>query len=568
MSDLIERASAWLADDPDPSTRADTAAMIAGADEATLEEHFGDRLQFGTAGLRGELGAGPNRMNRALVRRVSAGLADYVRSTGGTSAVVGYDGRHGSLSFAQDTARVLAGRGLKVWLYDRVAPTPELAWAVTRLAVDVGVMVTASHNPPQDNGYKVYWSNGAQIIAPHDTGISAAIDRIADLSGVDTPDLDHLLDEARVSLVPAKVRADYLLAVAELRVHPDTKAHVVYTAMHGVGADLIRAVFAGTAHTLELVPAQAEPDPDFPTVAFPNPEEPGATDLALAQAKLSGAQVILANDPDADRLAVVARHRGDWVSLTGNQIGALLADDLLRYGPPRPHPLVATTIVSSQLLSRIAASHGASYAETLTGFKWIANRAITHDAAGGTFIFGYEEAIGFSAGPVVRDKDGVSAAVLFADLVGHCARGSETVVDRLDALYAEHGCYGSSQKALTLPGAEGRATIERTMATLRAAPPTSIGGSEVIRLVDVQLGISTDTTTGTSEPLDLPRSNVLAFTLADGGRVLARPSGTEPKIKFYFEARVDVDGDIADARARAKVRLAELTADLSATLGL
>ena len=546
-------ALAWAADDPDPLTVAATHALVAKGDAALLADHFGTRLEFGTAGLRGALGPGPNRMNHALVRRVTAGLGHYllreVPEARRQGVVIGFDGRIGSREFATDAALVLAGLGIVAWLYDEVCPTPELAHGVTHLGASAGIMVTASHNPPQDNGYKVYWGNGAQIVPPHDRGISAAVDAIGGIAELRLPDGAAARAEGLVRPVPPAVLQTYLEKVAALRVHHETGVRIVYTAMHGVGKRLIEQVLLPAGHTdLHLVAEQAEPDGRFPTVKFPNPEEPGALDLSLALAVRVSADLVIANDPDADRLAVaVPRGDGTWRALTGNEVGCLLAEDLLTHGGQEAHRLVATTVVSSALLSRIAAAHGAAYAETLTGFKWIANAALRHEAGGGRFVMGYEEALGYSAGSVVRDKDGVSAALLLCDLAAFEKARGRTLLHALESLARRYGQYVSSQKSITLPGADGARQIREIMAALRRAPPVDFAGTAVLAARDLAIP---------TRP-DLPASDVLAWELEGGGRILARPSGTEPKIKFYFEARepVAADESTADAEGRARARL-------------
>ncbi|MEC8423183.1 MAG: phospho-sugar mutase, partial [Myxococcota bacterium] len=405
MSDIAtlrDRAARWAAADPDPETSSQTRTMVEQGDDAALRACFGARLGFGTAGIRGTMGPGPNRMNLALVRQVTWGLARYLLRTCGADAlvVVGRDGRRNSARFMETAARLLAHAGLQVRVYDGVVPTPVLAHAVKALGAQAGVMITASHNPPDDNGYKVYWGNGAQIVPPHDGGIAAEIAAIGGPWGVPT----ELAPEDRIQPVPAEVDAAYERKVLALRVHSETGIKAVYTAMHGVGWAWMDRIARAAGHApLVPVPEQVEPDGAFPTVAFPNPEEPGALDLAKATAARSGAELIVAHDPDADRLAVCVPDGEGWRQLTGNEVGILLADDLLAHGPPHERRLVATTIVSTSLLGRGAELHGAHLAETLTGFKWIANAAIDWD---GPFVLGFEEALGYSAGPVVSDKDG------------------------------------------------------------------------------------------------------------------------------------------------------------------
>lgn len=541
MTDIVAIAQAWVDTDPDPTTQEAGAALIAENDPDVLADHFGQRLRFGTAGLRGKLGPGPNRMNRALVRRVAAGLGLYLRNTQPGApekgVVIGFDGRHGSAEFAADSAGVLMALGFKVYAFNTVCSTPELAHAIPFLGTAAGIMVTASHNPPQDNGYKVYWSNGAQIIPPHDRGISAAIEQI---EGCPSPmDADPLP-------IPDGVWSDYLDRVMALRVRPSTGVRAVYTAMHGVGWAPLERVLTAAGHTdIHPVAAQRDPDGDFPTVAFPNPEEPGALDLAIADAGRIGADLIVANDPDADRLAVALQDKdGRWTRLTGNQVGVLLADELLSHGPATPGRLVATTIVSTILLRKIAKAHGALAGETLTGFKWLANLALAHD---GPFVMGFEEALGYSIGEVVRDKDGISATLLFLDLASNLKARGQTLWDALDRLDRKYGAHRSEQVAIKMDGADGAAAISGAMTALRKDPPAELAGSDVVLLRDLSTSIALDCKTGASTSVPLPPSNVLEFTLEDGSRILARPSGTEPKIKLYVEV-VGSDSETAAKR--------------------
>ncbi|MEQ1572344.1 MAG: phospho-sugar mutase, partial [Myxococcota bacterium] len=534
----IEQARRWIADDPDPETRALAEQMLARADPTELEDAFGQRLAFGTAGIRGALGPGPGRMNRALVRRVTAGLAQWVARTGsgGGPVVVGCDARRGSAAFADDAARVLAGAGLPVVRFPGVCPTPLVAYAVRALGGRAGVMVTASHNPPGDNGYKVYGPSGGQIVPPADAEISAAIDAVGPTLAIPLGD--------RVDEVPSGLVDAYLREVAALRVHrPGRTVRIVYTPLHGVGGELALRVLAAAGHTdVVVVPEQFEPDGAFPTVAFPNPEEKGALDLALALAERVDADLILANDPDADRIAVAVRGR----RLSGNEVGTLLAEDLLSEGSASERRLVATTVVSSTLLGRIAAAHGADYAETWTGFKWIAHAAESSPAR---FVLGYEEALGVCVGSVVRDKDGLSAALLVADLAAHLASRGETLLDALDALYRRYGVHLGSQVTVTAPGAAGLRRIAETMASVRARPWTELGGVRVTGFVDHAVPTSSGR----------PPADVLAFTLG-ADRVLLRPSGTEPKLKVYLEVVEPVVTGLDAAREVARERLGRLEA--------
>jgi phosphomannomutase len=509
LPDLTAAARAWADDDPDPATRAEVEALLAGGDGNALRERFGGRLVFGTAGLRGPLRAGPTGMNRAVVRRTAAGLAAFLGS--GRTVVVGRDARHGSEDFARDTCAVLAGAGLRALLLPRPLPTPVLAHAVLALDADAGVMVTASHNPPQDNGYKVYLADGAQIVPPADAAIEAASAAVGRLRDLPLSDAWTRLDE---SVVEA-----YLDAVAALPRSPHRDVRVAYTPLHGVGGGLLLAAFARAGfRPPEVVAEQAEPDPDFPTVAFPNPEEPGATDLLLALAERTGADVAIASDPDADRVAVAVGGR----LLRGDEVGVLLADHLLAHGL---RGRLATTVVSSSMLSRLAASYGVPFTETLTGFKWLAR-------AGDDLAYAYEEALGVMVAPtLVRDKDGVSAAVLVADLAAEEKARGRTLLDRLADLERRHGRHETRQLSYRV---QDLSLISGAVASLLAEPPSAYGDFPVTAV-------------------ELPAPDVLVHRL-DGGRVVVRPSGTEPKLKAYLElvdpaqGRLDALADAVDAR--------------------
>ncbi len=556
----LARARAWQAADPDPTHRDALAEWIAAEDHAALAAHMDGELSFGTAGIRGPMGPGPLRMNTLVVQRVAAAVGRVLApGPGARRIVIGFDGRFGSAAFARAAAAVLGAQGVTVFLGSRPTPTPLLAHATTWLRAAAGIVVTASHNPKSDNGVKVYGPDGAQIVAPVDLEISAAI-RALDCWPPVTPERAPLP-------IPPAAREAYLQAVLALRVAPAAGARAVYTAMHGVGAAALADVLAAAGHAPAIpVAAQCTPDGAFPTVAFPNPEEPGALDMALALARAERADLVLAHDPDADRLAVAAPDgSGRWRALTGNQLGVLLADELLSRGGQEPGRLVATTIVSTGLLSVIAQSHGARCVETLTGFKWIARAGMAHP---GRFVMGFEEALGYAIGDVVRDKDGVSCALLVMDLASRCKAEGRTLWDAVVALYRRTGWSATIQRAQVLPGASGRARVRAILDGLRASPPAQIGGRPVIRIRDVAAGLATDAATGRATPLDLPRSDVLAWDLAGGGRVLVRPSGTEPKLKFYFEVTEPFpQGAAAEAvEAAANARIESLADAFLATL--
>lgn len=561
MSDLREEALAWLEEDPDPETRDELRRIL--DDPQALEDHFGSRLGFGTAGLRGALGPGSNRMNRALVRRVAAAIGSVVQT--GT-VVIGFDARKNSRVFAEDSASVLGAMGLHVYLFDTECPTPRLAHAVRHLGAQIGIMVTASHNPPQDNGYKVYAGDGAQIVPPLDRLIASAIARFPRLDQVMWEDLALLEKRGRVKSPPPEVESAYFAGVQALRVHPTGPLRIAYTPLHGVGRDsVVRALTEAGYTDVHVVASQAEPDGTFPTVAFPNPEEPGALDAVMALARQVRADLVLANDPDADRVCVAVPTSSGYRVLSGNEVGCLLGADVLAHDG-LSNPLVVTTIVSSVLLSRIAKASGAAYAETLTGFKWLAHAGFAHERTGGQVALGYEEALGVSVGSLVRDKDGVSAMVRLADLAAqHKARGG-SLLDGLAGLYRTHGVHRTGQVAIKLPGSAGKARIDEAMKQLRTSPPLRIGGRAVTRRRDL-LARKSWTVDGSS-PETLPKADVLAWELEDGSRVLARPSGTEPKLKFYAEAVVPWRTGLTDDEALADVQVQRLLKEITWIAGL
>jgi phosphomannomutase len=539
--DVREQARRWLAEDPDPQTRAELEHLLAADDEAALAERFGARLAFGTAGIRGPLGAGPGRMNRALVRRVTAGVAGRLRAEHGHGVaplvVVGRDARHNSDAFAADAAAVLAGAGFTVRCFAGPVPTPLVAFAVRHLGAAAGVQITASHNPRSDNGYKVYWAGGAQIVAPLDAEISAAIDAVGPLADVPlgVPDDEPLEGD----VLPAYL--DTALALAR---HPEARdLRIVYTPLHGVAGGTVRTLLARAGFTdLRVVPEQAAPDPDFPTVAFPNPEEPGALDAALALAAEADADVVLANDPDGDRIAVAIPAPHGWRVLSGDEVGSVLADRLLSSGEGADR-VVATTVVSSQLLCKIAEAHAVRYAETLTGFKWLAGVAADAEARGGRFVLAYEQALGVMVGDAVRDKDGISAALVVADLAAQLHAQDRTLGDALDDLARRFGVHATAGRSLRLE--DDPAVVAVVLDRLRATPPREVGGVGVTAVTDYA-----------AQGLPTPPTDLVALTLADGSRLQVRPSGTEPLLKFYAEVvEPVVDDDVAAARVRAARRL-------------
>ena len=559
LEDLLAAARAWAADDPDPQTRAELEGLCAAAEsgDAAAAEELADAmagmLEFGTAGLRGKLGGGNNRMNRAVVIRAAAGLTAYLTSlTAEPFVVVGYDARTNSDVFARDTAAVVVAAGGRAALLPRTMPTPVLAYAIRWLGADAGVMVTASHNPPQDNGYKVYLGDGAQIVSPVDAEIAARIADVTTVAGVPRAESGwQVLDDA--------VWQDYLRDAAAVVSHgAGAGVSVVHTALHGVGTETVLAAFdrAGFAAP-NVVESQAQPDPAFPTVTFPNPEEPGAIDAAIELAEQTGPDVVIANDPDADRCAAAIAGPGGWRMLRGDEVGSLLGSHLLAKGlaagvlVDSPECVFANSIVSSRQLAAICRAAGVRHEETLTGFKWISRVP--------GLRFGYEEALGYCVDPgAVRDKDGVSAALLFTELVAELKAAGRGVQDRLDDLARAHGVYATDSFSVRV---SDLALIGEIMARLRATPLTSVAGVGVARTDDLARGDG-----------GLPPTEGLRYYLADDSRIIVRPSGTEPKLKVYLEVIEPVVGGDVDglraARGRAAERLAAIRADLEAATAL
>ncbi|MBB6403551.1 phospho-sugar mutase [Arthrobacter sp. AZCC_0090] len=578
---LISDAGEWAAQDPDPITAAALSELTGLASSGVaaarqqLEDSFSGTLQFGTAGLRAALGPGPNRMNRVVVRRAAAGLAAFLKDAVATAspgtrprAVVGYDARHNSDVFARETTAIFTAAGIDTFLMPSALPTPLLAYAVRSLDCDGGVMVTASHNPPQDNGYKVYLGGraveesgrGSQIVTPYDSQIAASIESVGSLDSI-------ALAESGWTVLPGSITGEYeaaMAGLADVENFPARELKVVLTPMHGVGGATAVSVLNAAGFTdVTLVEEQAAPDPDFPTVSFPNPEEPGALDLALAAAARSDADIVLANDPDADRAAVAAKDpdTGAWRMLRGDEVGSLLGAHVVarhtadsRQSDAAPGHVAkkgvfANSIVSSRLLSRIAAAAGFAHEETLTGFKWISRVP--------GLVYGYEEALGYCVAPeLVRDKDGISASLLIAELAAAAKAEGKTVFDTLDEIYLVHGLHASDQLSIRVADL---GLLDAMMNRLRADPPESFGGSAIETFVDLAEG---------SE--QLPPTDGLLYLTKDQSRVIIRPSGTEPKLKCYLEVIKSVGSaaELAETRHSARTTLDHILADVREALGL
>lgn len=535
MTDLVEEALLWVSADPDPSTRAELEAVIRSGDHEELASRMEPPLEFGTAGLRGPVGAGPARMNLAVVIRATAGLAAFLGDESTGIVVVGFDARPQSRELAEAVAGVLSANGIKVRYFPDVTPTPLAAFAAKYLGAVAAVVITASHNPPGDNGYKVYGANAAQIIPPVDTEIARLIEGAGPASEV--PRVVGVFSGSSdlVEGVPETMFDAYWGEVSEVRLRDaGSKLSIVYTPIHGVGGGPLRELFARAGHDgLMMVPEQAEPDGTFPTVSFPNPEEPGALDLARRLAEETDADLVLANDPDADRLAAMVPLAGDFRLLSGNELGILIGDYLLEgYGHPE-RPIVASSVVSSPMMGLVALARGARHEVTLTGFKWIVNAGLALEEAGeGRFIYGYEEALGYSVGGVVRDKDGLSAALIFTDLAADLADRGQCVVDRLLGLWRAHGIWASAQ--VSVPGEPG--ALVEAVDQLASNPPRALGKHPVEEVTDYREGAE-------RRPPWLGAQDLIELSLGRSGRALVRPSGTEPKLKLYVDLAAPYDDD-------------------------
>ncbi|ELR66858.1 Phosphomannomutase [Photobacterium marinum] len=560
----------WLERDPDPKTREELQQLIDSNAESELADRFSGRLAFGTAGLRGIVGAGPNRMNRLVIQETATGLGKYlleaVEDAAERGVIIGFDGRPDSKRFAHDTAAVLASQGIKAYITTHEAPTPMVAFGVKHFGAAAGVVVTASHNPPAYNGFKVYWGNGAQIIPPHDSGIAAKID-IAAKEDIKHLELEQAKQQGLLIMLSEPFYHTYRETIGQSKLLSNhTKpgsVSLAYTAMHGVGANLAEGMLEDAGFTqVYSVAEQREPDGTFPTVNFPNPEEPGAMDMVIAEAKKHNATLACANDPDADRFAVAVRtDDGDYRMLTGDQVGVLLGHYLLNH-TEQGQNLVGTTIVSSSLLGKVAGSAGANYYQTLTGFKWLTNVAMQKQTDDSRFLFAYEEALGYTVGSEVWDKDGLSALVTFAQLTAELAAEGKTVWDQLEAIYRQHGLHFNAQKSIAL-----QPDTPPIGDALRATPPESIAGRQVLITDDLKTSqkLYAD---GKVENIDLPASDVLIYHLDGGARVVVRPSGTEPKIKCYYEVIENMTDDdtLATAQQRAQASMDDLISRHQASL--
>ena len=584
------RVQAWLASQIDEADRREVRQLLDQGREQELEDRFAVEMEFGTGGLRGVMEAGTNRMNDYTVMRATQGLATYINAqkSGGARAVIAYDSRHNSPRFARASAAVLAANGIRVHLFRELRPTPLLSFAVRHLQATAGIVITSSHNPKEYNGYKVYWEDGAQIVPPHDKGIIAEVKKIESLEQVRRMPFEDALRDGQVQLLGPEIDDAYLEAIRPLALHPEEIQQtagafkIVYTPLHGSGGTMIPKALASWGFRDVLpVPSQAQPDGDFPTVPLPNPEDPDAFAEAIALAREHDADLVMASDPDCDRLGVAVRADGDYMLLTGNQLGSLLANylcsEMKGLGRLPERPLIVTTIVTTDLIEFIGERQTVKVEETLTGFKWICARIRENEErrargeAADNFIYGTEESYGYLVGTVARDKDAIIAACVTAEMAAHARARDWSLPAMRDALECKCGAFLESQESIFHEGLEGAAKIRTIMASLREDPPRVLDGEEIVRVGDVLLGqwkaLAGEAAGRIVGRIDLPKSDVLILELAESGKVLARPSGTEPKIKFYFNLH-DRQGlpfrslaDLESARRRLAAKMDRVRAD-------
>lgn len=582
-NEILRRAKDYIAQEKDQGFCQEVKDLIAADNKAELEDRFYQNLEFGTGGLRGVIGGGTNRMNTWVINNATQGLANYIIKTypekakaGQLSAVVAYDSRRFSDVFAQATACIFAANGFKTYLFTSLRPTPELSYAIRTLGCDTGVVVTASHNPPQYNGYKAYWNDGAQVIEPHDQGI---INEVNSVTQVKTISKEEAIKAGSLVMIDKEIDEKYWAMVKSQLFRPDlikekaSEVKIVYTPLHGTGAMHVEKVLGDLGLTVITVPEQREPDGNFSTVEKPNPEEAPALKMALELAKKEKADVVMATDPDADRFGgAVPDAAGNYVLITGNQMGALLCDYILtsrkELGRMPANPAVIRSIVTSPFADKICAHHGVHLAECLTGFKWIAAVMADFEKAGShSYVFGFEESYGYNVETDVRDKDGVSAAALCAEMTLYWRSQGKSLLQRLEELFTQFGYFEDRSISRNFAGASGVATMKGIMARLREEGLKSLGGQKVVLIRDIQTSTSYDPANpADKQPVDLPKSNVLQFFLENGTVVSARPSGTEPKIKFYVNSVVPPTGNLAEAKAASEKLCNAIEAEINGIL--
>jgi len=578
---ITTRAKEYIAAETDPAFRAEVQELLAKKDQKELEDRFYRDLEFGTGGLRGVIGGGTNRMNTLVVTRATQGLCDYLIKTfpgKKLSACLAYDSRRYSDTFAEIAARVFAANGVKAYLFSSLRPTPELSFAIRKLGADTGIVVTASHNPPKYNGYKAYWNDGAQVIEPHDVGIIEMVNAVREVKLLSRAEaekkgllvvIDKEIDEAYVAMVKSKLfRPSLIKEMAK-------SVKLVYTPLHGTGAMLFERIMGDLGLEVITVPEQRKPDGAFPTVSFPNPEEAAALDLALKLAAKLSADAVMATDPDADRLGVAVRNAsGGYTLISGNQLGSLHLDYILltleELGKMPKRPAAIKSIVTTELQTKIAQKYGAELHECLTGFKWIADLMRKFESEGMDFIYGTEESYGHLIETEARDKDGISAAALTAEMTLYWRSKGKSLLDRLDEIYLEHGYFGEKGVNKYFEGPSGMDVMKGIMEAYRKDQPSTLGGLSVSRVRDLKVGVSWETQNpNAQQKVSLPKSDVLQWYLEDGTVVTVRPSGTEPKIKYYVLSRTEVEGaaGLPAAREAAIKKAAAIEADIRKVIG-
>ena len=573
--DILERAKEYIKQEDNEFFRGEVEKLVAENNIDELTERFYQNLAFGTGGLRGIIGGGTNRMNSYTVQRATQGLATYISNTveGEKSAVIAYDSRNFSDTFALEAAKVLAGNGIKTYLFTSLRPTPELSFAIRQLNATTGIVVTASHNPPQYNGYKAYWSDGCQVLPPHDTEI---VREASEVTTINALSKEEALDSGMIVMIDKEVDEPYIDMVKKLAVRPELlkekgkDVKVVFTPLHGTGNMPVSRALSEMGIDVIFVPEQKEPDGNFPTVDYPNPEERSALKLALALGEKEGADLVLATDPDADRLGIAVPDKtGEFILVTGNQLGALLSDYIFsakaETNTMPKKPAFIKTIVTTDLQRKIGDKYGATTFDVLTGFKYIGQKIAEFEAddEGYEYLFGGEESYGYLVGTSVRDKDAVSAATLTAEMALYYRSQGKSLLDRLNEIYVEHGYYQEALLSQVFEGKVGVELMSELMKRLRTAPPKSIAGLKVEKVMDYLDSSVTDMDAGSKEnSIDLPSSNVLQFMLEDGSKVTARPSGTEPKIKFYVSCCNEPSSDLDASKKSVSEKVENIKSDI------
>ncbi|MDD3981142.1 MAG: phospho-sugar mutase [Spirochaetales bacterium] len=575
---LIARAKEYAEQEKDLVFAQEVKDILAENDDKELEDRFYRDLEFGTGGLRGIIGGGYNRMNTLVITKATQGLCDYIKTQypgKALSACVAHDSRRRSTDFALATALVFAANGIKAYLFPSLRPTPELSFAIRELNADTGVVVTASHNPPQYNGYKAYWNDGSQVVPPHDEGIIECVQAVASVASISKEEalakgllviLDGSVDDAYVAMVKSRLLRPQLIAQTA------STAKIVYTPLHGTGAMLLERIMGELGLEVLTVPEQREPNGEFPTVSFPNPEEPAALKLGIALGQKEKADVVMANDPDADRLGIAVPDKGgSYVLITGNQLGSLHLDYILltlaELGRIPPKPYCIKTVVTTDLQAAIAKKYGVECHDCLTGFKWIADLMRQFEAQGKDFIYATEESYGHLIEPEVRDKDGISAAALTAEMTLYWRSKGKSLLDRLEELYEEYGYHEERGISKYFQGPQGMKIMSGIMESYRAKQPIALGGIPVVSIRDIKTGYEWETAKSEKRKIDLPESDVLQWRLRDGTLVTVRPSGTEPKIKFYILCRTESASGLGKAREQTKDKIQAIEADIRKVIG-